>query len=164
MPLLPKEFESYDFIKLSKRRKNPREQIRLLAFAHLKEGKSVKEAAAMVKVSRNAVYVWLRRFRSKSIEGLEEVGGRGAKLKLPLSEHEAFRQAVIELQENRRGGRVKGSDILELIEAKFGVKCTKRSVYNHLKRANLVWISARSKHPQADLAKQESFKKNLKVK
>lgn len=164
MSLFSQEFWSYDFVKLAKSCHNPREQMRLLAFVHLKEGKTVKEVAAIVKVSRNAVYVWLRRFRNKSIEGLKEIGGRGAKSKLPLSEHEAFRQAVLRLQEARSGGRIKGSDILELMEIKFGITCTKRSVYNHLKRANLVWVSARAKHPKGDLAKQEVFKKNLKLK
>lgn len=134
------------------------------AFAHLKEGRSVKESATIVKVRRNAIYVWLRRFQSKGLEGLREVGGRGAKLKLPVSEHEAFRQSVIELQNNKRGGRVKGSEILKMMEDKFGIRCTKRSVYNHLRRANLVWVSARSKHPEGNAAKQEEFKKNLKIK
>jgi len=164
MPLLPKKLYLYDFITLSRRCKNPRERIRMLALAHLKEGKSVKEAASILKVSRNAVYVWLRHFLSKGIEGLQEMGGRGAKLKLPLSEHEAFRQAVIDLQKNRHGGRVKGGDILQLMETRFGVTCTKRSVYNYLKRANLVWVSARSKHPKGDSVKQEEFKKNSKRK
>lgn len=37
--------------------------------------------------------------------------------------------------------------------------CTKRSSYNQLKRANFVWVSARSQHPNADPLKQEEFKK-----
>lgn len=48
-----------------------------------------------------------------------------------------------------------------MMKSKFGVTCTKRSAYNHLKRANLVWVSARSQHPNADPLKQEDFKKKI---
>ena len=46
-----------------------------------------------------------------------------------------------------------------MMREKYGIQCTLRSAYNHLKRARLVWISARSKHPNACIEKQEEFKK-----
>jgi transposase len=156
-----KEFQTFDFKHLAKRSAHPREKIRLLAFAHLKDGKSVREAADAVKVSRNAVYVWIRNFKKNELNGLTEKGGRGAKPKIALSESEAFRNAVLELQKNRLGGRIKGQDVLDMMKKEFGVTCTKRSAYNHLKRANLVWVSARSQHPNTDPLKQEEFKKNF---
>lgn len=162
MSAIPEEIFNYDFSRFAKKCKHPREKIRLLAFAHLKDGKSVQEASRAVKVSRNAVYTWLKSFRDKKLDGLKEAGGRGAKLKLPVSEHDAFRQAVLKLQENRSGGRLKGKDVLELMQRDFGVTCTERSVYNHLKRANLVWVSARSKHPKRDAKEQEKYKKNFR--
>jgi len=161
MSAIPEDIFDYDFSLLAKRSKHPRERIRLLAFAHLKDGKSVQEAAKAVKVTRNAVYTWLRAFRNAKLDGLKEKKGRGAKLKLPISEHEAFREAVLKLQENRSGGRLKGQEILELMQKEFGITCTQRSVYNHLKRANIVWVSARSKHPKGDLEKQKEYKKNF---
>lgn len=104
---LPIEFQTYDFKQLAKPSTHPREKIRLLAFAHLKDGKSVQEAADAVKVSRNAVYVWLRKFKKNELSGLVEKGGRCAKPKISLSESEAFRNAVLELQKGRSGGRIK---------------------------------------------------------
>ena len=56
-PIPLEEIQTYDFRKLTKHSTNPREKIRLLAFAQLRDGKSVQEAADAVKVSRNAVYV-----------------------------------------------------------------------------------------------------------
>jgi transposase len=153
--------ETVSFKKLAKHSKNPREKIRLLAFAHIQDGKTTQEAAEAVKVSRNAVYVWLRKFKQDGLAGIKEKGGRGAKLKIPMSDSEAFRNAVLELQKKRSGGRIKGQDVLDMMKSKFGVICTKRSVYNHLKRANLVWVSARSKHPNSNPLKQEEFKKNF---
>jgi transposase len=152
---------THNFKQLAKRCSDPREKIRLLAFAHMQDGKSPKEAAEAIKVTRNAVYVWLRKFRENGLTGLKEKGGRGAKLKIPMSESEAFRNAVLELQKGRSGGRIKGQDVLDMMKSKFGITCTKRSAYNHLKRANLVWVSARSQHPNSDPLKQEDFKKNF---
>lgn len=99
---------AHNFKQLAKRSCDPREKIRLLAFAHMQEGKSPREAAEAVKVSRNAVYVWLRKFKKNGLTGLKEKAGRGAKLKIPMSESEAFRNAVLELQKGRSGGRIKG--------------------------------------------------------
>src|ERR1700722_13583865 len=160
-PTFLEEFHTYDFKQLAKRSAHPREKIRLLAFAHLKDGKSVQEAANAVKVSRNAVYVWLRKFKRESLNGLTKKDGRGAKPKISMSESEAFRNAVLELQKGRSGGRIKGQDVLDMMKSKFGVNCTKRSAYNHLKRTNLVWVSARSQHPNTEPLKQEEFKKNF---
>jgi transposase len=157
----PEIINAYDFKQLAKRSTNPREKIRLLAFAHMQDGASVQEAAKAVKLSRNAIYVWLRKFQKEGLQGLKEKSGRGAKPKIPMSESEAFRNAVLELQKGRNGGRIKGQDVLDMMKSKFGVTCTKRSAYNHLKRANLVWVSARSQHPNADPVKQEEFKKNF---
>jgi transposase len=123
--------------------------------------KNLQDVAAAVKVSRNAVYVWLRKIRKSGLGGLKERGGRVAKPKISISESEAFRNAVLDLQKGRSGGRIKGQDVLDMMKSKFGVTCTKRSAYNHLKRANLVWVRARSQHPNADPIKQEEFKKNF---
>jgi transposase len=160
-PVSLETIHTYDFKQLAKRSLNPREKIRFLAFAHIQDGKSVQEAAKAVKLTRNAVYVWLRKFKKDGLQGLKEKGGRGAKSKISMSESEAFRNAVLELQKGRQGGRIKGQDVLDMMKSKFGVNCTKRSAYNHLKRANLVWVSARSQHPNADPLKQEEFKKNF---
>lgn len=155
------KLKEYDFEKLTKGARNAREKTRYLAFVHLKEGKAVGEVSDIIKMSKNAIYVWLRKFNKDGLEGLKEQGGRGAKLKLPLSERGAFRKAVLELQAERRGGRIKGADVLEMMKKKFGVICGPRSIYNHLKRANLVWVSSRSKHPNADEVAQEEYKNNF---
>jgi len=156
--------EQYDFNKLAKTEGSPRERRRFLAFAHLREGKTFTEAAAFVRVKLRSLMRWVKSFRTEGLEGLKDKAGRGAK-PLILSEHrEAFRQAVLELQENRIGGRIRGRDILELMQTKYGVSPTLKTVYNTLKRADLVWITGRSIHPKADLEAQEAFKKTSEIK
>jgi transposase len=45
------------------------------------------------------------------------------------------------------------------MKTKYGIDPSLATVYNTLKRADLVWITGRSIHPKADLEAQEAFKK-----
>lgn len=154
----------YDFDKLSNTQGNSRERKRFLAFAHISEGKSFTEAAAAIRVELRTLMNWVKRFRLQGIEGLKDQPGRGAKPYVPEKERATFKQAVLELQQKRSGGRVRGSDVLALMKEKYNIEPTLSTVYNTLKRANLVWITGRSIHPKADVEAQENFKKNFEKK
>lgn len=154
--------DQYDFDKLSKTEGKARERRRYLAFAHIKEGKSFTKVAAMIRVKLRTLMNWVANFKKHGITGLKEKPGRGAKPHLPPDAHEAFRIAVLELQANRKGGRIRGRDILELMKSKFGIEPSRSSIYDTLKRAELVWITGRSRHPDGDEIAQEAFKKTLK--
>lgn len=156
--------EQYDFDKMAKTEGSPRERRRFLAFAHLREGKTFTETAAFVRVKLRSLMRWVKRFRTEGLEGLKDKAGRGAKPLILLEHRAAFRQAVLELQERRTGGRIRGRDILELMHTKYGINPTLKTVYNTLKRADLVWITGRSIHPRADLEAQEAFKKTSETK
>lgn len=148
-----------DFEDLLKTQGNPRERRRYLAFAHLRDGKSFTETAMMVKVQLRTLMNWVQNFRQRGIEGLKDQPGRGAKPHLSDDALEAFRHSVLELQAGRIGGRIKGRDILKLMEEKFGVRPSRSSLYDTLKRADLVWITGRSQHPKANVEAQDAFKK-----
>ena len=149
----------YHFEDLLKTQGNPRERRRYLAFAHLQDGKSFTEAAMMVKVQLRTLMNWVQNFRKQGIEGLRDLPGRGAKPHLSEEALEAFRKSVLELQAGRQGGRIKGRDILKLMEERFGVHSSRSSMYDTLRRADLVWITGRSQHPKANIEAQEAFKK-----
>lgn len=159
-----KNLRQFDFDKLSKTQGNSRERRRYLAFAHISDGKSFTEAAAAIRIKLRTLMNWVKRFREEGIDGLKERPGRGSKPYLPENERAAFKQAVLELQQKRSGGRVRGSDVLELMKEKYNVDPTLSTVYNTLKRADLVWITGRSIHPKASVEAQEDFKKNFEKK
>jgi putative transposase len=163
-PLPIEGIGDYCFEKLSKATRNARERIRYLAFAHLQDGRNFTEAALMVKVKLRTLMKWVKRFKESGIDGLKDQPGRGKKPHLPNEYFEAFRQSVLELQANRSGGRIKGKDVLELMQKKFGISPSRSSVYDTLKRAELVWITGRSQHPKSDPELQEAFKKTSKKK
>lgn len=161
---LPEEFASYNFEKLAKKEPNARVRMRLLGLAHLQDGKTITETAQICRVGRGTVHDWINRFKNGGIEALQERQGRGAKPKLPREQHMVFREAVLELQNRRCGGRIKGMDVMKLMQEKLGIECSLDTVYRALATVDLVWISARSKHPKTDLEAQDAFKKTLKKK
>ena len=156
------QLQDYELIRIFKRVSHPRESMRFLAFIHLQEGKGPLEVAQIIKVTRNTIHRWIRNFELRGIEGLREQGGRGKKPLISENETEGFRLAVVEMQEKRKGGCITGNDVLKLMEEKYGIKCSLKSAYNQLKKASLVWISSRSKHPNADPKRQLEFKKTSK--
>lgn len=156
--------QQYDFDKLANTTGNARERRRFVAFAHIREGKTFTETATAVRVKLRTLMNWVKQFKAEGLEGLKDKPGRGAKPFLPEEHRLAFRQAVLELQENRTGGRIRGSDVLDLMRTKYGVDPSLRTVYDTLKRAELVWITGRSIHPKADLEAQEVFKKTSETK
>lgn len=154
--------ELYDFDKLSKVQGTARERRRYLAFAHIQEGKTFVYTAKAVRVRLRSLMRWVAGFKAHGLDGLKDQPGRGAKRCLNLEKEKAFKLDVLELQKDRIGGRVKGRDILKLMNKKYGLQPSLATVYNILKRVNLSWITGRSIHPKADLKAQEAFKKTSK--
>ncbi len=163
MSTLPDGFNSQNFEKSYKNESNPRTRIRLLALMHLQAGKTYTEIGQMFKVRRQTVSCWLQNFIKKGLEGLKDAPRSGANTKLLPGSELCFLQAVIELQEKREGGRVTGRDVREMLRDRFGAEYTLSGTYDLLKRLDLVWITARSKHPKSDPKVQEVFKKNFAV-
>jgi transposase len=159
---LPEALFEHDFANLAKKEPHARTRLRFLILSHLIDGKSITEVSNNFRVSRVAIHDWLRRLSFGGINGLREKAGRGPHFKLPLDQHEIFKQTVLELQHNRKGGRIRGKDILKLMKEKFNVDCSIDTVYRTLSRVDLVWITGRSIHPKANLEAQETFKKTSK--
>lgn len=156
--------EKYDFAKLARTKGTARERRRFLAFAHLQDGRRPSEAARMVKVLPQTMSTWIKKFRENGLKGLIEQSGRGAKPYIPPEEYEELRKLVEQLQKSRNGGRIRGQDIGDAIEKKYGKRPSKSVIYKTLQRAGLVWITGRSQHPKADQQAQLNFKKTSKTK
>lgn len=158
---IPDEINQHDFEELYRKEPHPRTRIRLLGMAHVQAGKSFSRIARMLKVSREAVRDWVKRFSQEGTAGLFEKPGRGAKPKLSPEDEPAFEQALEQLHAQRSGGRVTGEDIRQMLAERFHAEYTLGGVYKLLKRLDLVWITARSIHPETDPEAQEAFKKGF---
>jgi len=135
-----------------------------LAFAHIQDGKNFTETAKMVRVRPRALMTWVANFRRMGLEGLKDTYGGGRRPYVSTEKHEEFKRAVLNLQQERCGGRIRGKDVADLMEKMCGSRPSKSSVYETLKRVGLVWITGRSQHPKADKEAQNALKKTSKKK
>jgi transposase len=156
-----RQLQQVDWDRLARQESNGRCRLRLMALAHLKEGKNCTEVAAALRVTRHAVMRWVQWFSRGGMQRLAGMPHDWSTQRLPKAQEEAFRQAVEQLQRQRGGGRVRGEDIRHLLAQQFGIAYSLNGVYHLLKRLNLVWISARAISPQADPVAQAAFKKKL---
>ncbi len=156
------DLSGYEFKKLYRTCTNPRGKVRLLALHHLSQGKTISYVMESLCVTRQTVMSWLSWYERVGINKIiSKVKGRGRKKKLAIPKEE-LQSGILELQEQRGGGRIVGKDIISWIKENYEVEYAPGTIYGYLKQEGLSWISCRSKHPKQNPVAQEEFKKNFK--
>ena len=79
---IPAEINNHNFEALYRKEPHARTRIRYLCMSHIEAGKSFSEIAQMLKVSRETIRIWVKRFAEEGLTGLCERPGRGAKQRL----------------------------------------------------------------------------------
>lgn len=149
-----------DFKDLYKKRGQQKYGIRLLALWKIQEGLSETQVCSLVNKTHQTIHRWRKRYESGGIESLLSLRpGRGRKAL--VSDKEAFTRDIQELGEQRKGGRIRCQDIVEMVQEKYNVSYKRPGMYSALHRLGFSWISSRSKHPQQDQAAQDAFKKTF---
>ena len=153
----------HDFFALSKIEPNARSRIRLLALANLSQGKTPAEVAVAFDLHPITVRSLLTRFHKDGLSVIYDREGRGRNTKLPESQHESAKQAILKAQADLGGGRLTALHIQALLKEHYAVEYTHNSIYGILRRLGLSWISARSSHPKRNQQVQDEYKKNLGI-
>jgi transposase len=153
--------KAFNFMPHIKSEKNARMKTRLLALQNLKEGKNAVDICANLKIARDRVRTWCKRFLSHGIDGLRELPGRGRKPKISLEQKAELAKFIEARAKSNEGGRIFGEDVVRFIADKFNQKYSLTSAYNIMHKLGFGWITSRSIHPKCDKAAQEEFKKNL---
>jgi transposase len=149
-----------DFLKLYKTEPNPRIRVRLPALHYVyNEEKKYTEVSGFLKYERHAVSERIKRYEKEGTEGVRDRPGRGAEQKLPPEFTREFKRMIIQEQENRKGGHLKGEDIRKILKDNFHSDYSLSGVYELLKRCGMSWVSPRTVHPESDPVQQENFKK-----
>ena len=134
---------------------------RMLALALVLEGASRAEAARAAGMDRQTLRDWVHRYNAEGLAGLRDRRRPGPRPRL-TPEQEAELEGVVERgPDPDRDGVVRWRrvDLQALIEARFGVRLHERSVGKVLRRLGFARLSVRPRHPKADEAAQEAFKK-----
>lgn len=134
---------------------------RLLALALVLEGHPRGEAARHTGMDRQTLRDWVIRYNEAGVEGLRDRPRPGRPPRLAAVQLAELARLVeagpdIKLHKVVRWRCV---DLQAQIKARFGVEVSERHVGRLLKRLKFTRLSLRPRHPQADEAAQETFKK-----
>ncbi len=152
--MTPKELEQ-----LAKSTQNSRMRNRYLAVSHFVDGKSRTEIAKYLKVARGSVNIWVQKYLTEGIEGLNEGRHTGRPARLTPKQLEQLSNFIQENSILAKGGRLQARDIQSYVTDNFGVEYEISNIYRLLHHLNFSWITSRSRHPKQDEGVQTLFKK-----
>src|SRR4051794_13440517 len=134
---------------------------RMLALALVLEGASREEAARAAGMDRQTLRDWVHRYNAEGLAGLRDRPRSGRKPRLTPGQEAELVTAVEQGPDPDRDGvvRWRRGDLQALIEARFAVRLHERRVGKVLRRLGFARLSVRPRHPKADEAAQEAFKK-----
>lgn len=157
------KYQHINFQKMANKESCPRVRQRLLGIFNLMEGKNRIEAAKSVGRNPEWLRSWILRYDKSGYQGLFDKKRPGQPKFLTNEQEEELVQDILQLQDNRDGGRIIADEIREYIQKKYKVFYKGNSIYDLLERIGLSWVSSRSKHPRSDLKAQKAFKQTLKA-
>jgi transposase len=134
---------------------------RMLALALVLEGSSREEAARAAGMDRQTLGDWVHRYNAEGLPGLRDRRRPGRRPRLTAEQEAELATAVERGPDPDRDGVVRWRrvDLRALIETRFAVRLHERTVGKVLRRLGFTRLSVRPKHPKADEAAQEAFKK-----
>src|SRR3954470_7259931 len=129
----------------------------MLALALVLEGASRAEAARAAGMDRQTLRDWVHRYNEEGLAGLRDRPRSGRRPRLSPEQEAAVEQGP----DPARDGVVRWRrvDLQALIEARFAVRLHERTVGKVLRRLGFTPLSVPPRHPKADEAAQEAFKK-----
>jgi len=138
---------------------------RMLALAHVLDGRSRGEAAALCGMDRQTLRDWVHRYNAEGLAGLFDRPHPGRQPRLSREQEAEVAQWVRQGPKLSEHGVVRWRriDLACEIEKRFGVRLAERSVGSLLRRLGFRRLSVRPHHPRKDIAVQEAFKKTLPI-
>jgi len=134
---------------------------RMLAIAHVLDGRSRTEAAQLCGMDRQTLRDWVHRYNADGIEGLSNRTSPGRPAALDPEQMARLKALVLAGPEWATHGVVRWRclDLQGVIEAEFKVELHERTVGKLLRKLRLTRLQPRPYNPKRDLEAQEAFKK-----
>jgi transposase len=149
--------------KAARKEKNSTVARRILALALVLEGSDRKKAAESCGMDRQTLRDWVHRYNVEGLAGLRSRKPPGPSPKLTAQQETELAALVEAGPDPAQHGVVRWRriDLRDEIERRFGVTMHERSVGKVLAKLGYRRLSVRPRHPQADDAAQQAFKKTL---
>jgi len=134
---------------------------RMPALALVLAGSSRADAARHAGMDRQTLRDWVHRYNAGGLPGLHDRHRSGRKPRLSPEQEAGLAAAVERGPDPDRDGvaRRRRVDLRALIETRFAVRPHERTVGKVLRRLGFTRLPVRPRHPEADEAAQEAFKK-----
>jgi len=158
---LREDYDAGQLRGLAKRSRDPRQIRRLLALAAVYDGMSRADAARVGGMDRQTLRDWVHRFNEGGPDGLVNRKGAGRRRQLSDDQMQALAAIVETGPDPSVDGVVRWRrvDLQRVIEERFGVVYSERSISDLLAALCFSHISARPQHPKQDERVIEAFKK-----
>jgi transposase len=145
------------------REKNSAASRRMLALALVLEGSDRTSAAETCGMDRQTLRDWVHRYNKEGLAGLRNRKPSGRPASLTAEQTAVLRELVEKGPDPavHKVTRWRRRDLADELERRFGVRLRERSVGDILARLGYRRLSVRPRHPEADDAAQEAFKKTL---
>jgi transposase len=145
-----------------KKERDARVRTRTHAMRMILSGETVPVAAEALGVGEWQLRKWVHRFNTEGLSGLRDHPHPGQPPKLSPEKVDEFKQRI------RKGAididrvcALRGKDIQRILSEEFGAKYSICGVYVLLHRLKFSPLVPRPRHPRADAAAQDVFKKKL---
>jgi transposase len=155
------DYDSIQLRSLAKASRDPRQVRRLLALAAVYDGMNRTEAAKVGGMDRQTLRDWAHRFNEEGPAGLKNRSGAGRRRLLTAEQMRELSVIVETGPDLERDGVVRWRriDLTRVIEERFGVSYSERTISDLLAVLSFSHISARPRHPKQDQRVLEAFKK-----
>ena len=146
-----------EFIRAEPRAKVAR---RLTAVRLALLGSTAAQVAGQVLLSERQVYAWVARYNAGSVAALADRPGRGRKPPLTGDQERRLKGRLRAGPTDADGVcALRGEDVRRILKAEFGLTRSLQAVYDLLHRLGFEPLRPRPRHPRADPAAAERFKK-----
>jgi transposase len=151
--------EAAELRALARVERDPRQRVRLLASANVREGMPVEEAARATGMGRATLYRWLARERADGPAALRDRPRSGRRRKLDAAQRAEIRAWVLAGPDLEKDGVVawRGGDVRAMVERRFKVKLALSGAYRLLDGLHPSALVPRPRHGDADPAAQAAF-------
>jgi transposase len=163
VPITRLDLTAQELRKAAAAEKNGAAARRMLALALVFDGVDRETAAATCGMDRQTLRDWVHRYNAEGLAGLGNLKPPGRGSKLTAQQQAALVELVETGPDPARHGVVRWRrvDLRDELQRQFGIVLHERSVGKVLAKLGYRRLSVRPRHPQADDAAQEAFKKTL---
>lgn len=155
------ELDAADLRRAAARSRDANAARRMLALALVLEGVSRATAARSCGMDRQSLRDWVHRYNGEGLEGLSDRPRSGRPSLLTPTQMAELEQVIAAGPDPAVDGVVRWRcvDLQRVVDERFEVEIAERTMAKLVHKLGFSRLSPRPRHPKADVAAQEAYKK-----